>query len=165
MPQARVRRALYAVPALWLLLLVRESPVPNESFYKSGYQIQPSAVRFESGEHMYGYRIQKKDDSVLILLHSFPWLSDHKGLGYSVHLVDQVSGDSVASLDALLNRDHTFRLFSSAFVRVYVQEIELAIPPQAPANRALWVVLTLWRKERGAFESSSGAQQRPANAE
>ena len=150
-PQPRVRRALYVVPALWILLLVRASPIPNVSFNKPGYQIQVAAVRFESGEYLYGYDIEKIDDALLIELYSYPWQSDYMGLGYSVHLVDQVSRDSAASRDTLVKRDRTFNLFSDAFIRVYVQEIEIDIPPQSPVNRALWVVMTLWRKESGTF--------------
>ena len=145
MPQPRVQRALYVVPALWILLLIRESPVPNVS-PRPGYQIQSAAVRFESGEYMHGYRIEKKDDAVLIQLYSYPWQSVYMGLGYSVHLVDQVSGDSIASRNILVKRDHPFNLFHETFIRVYVQDIEIDTPPQTSANRGLWIVLSHWRK-------------------
>ena len=118
---------------------------------KSKHGIQNAAVRFESGEYLYGYHLQKKDDAVLVQFYSFPWQSVSKGLGYSIRLVDQVSGDSVASRDTSVNHDRTFKLFSERFIRVYVQEIEIDIPPQTPVNRALWVVLTLWRDLAGEF--------------
>ena len=75
------------------------------------------------------------------------------GLGFSIHLVDQVTGESVAGRDDWADRQHGFWFFGPRHTPLYRQWLELAIPPQAPANRALWVVLTLWRKERGAFES------------
>ncbi len=151
MPQPKFRRMLYLAPVLWILLLIRESPVPNVHYAGSRFGIQSTAVRFESGEYLYGYHLEKKDDAVLVQLYSFPWQSVSKGLGYSIHLVDQVSGDSVASRDTSVNHDRTFKLFSERFIRVYVQEIEIDIPPQTPVNRALWVVLTLWRDLAGEF--------------
>ena len=150
-PQPKFRRMLYLVPVLWIFLLIRESPVPHVHHNKSKHGIQNAAVRFESGEYLYGYHLQKKDDAVLVQFYSFPWQSVSKGLGYSIRLVDQVSGDSVASRDTSVNHDRTFKLFSERFIRVYVQEIEIDIPPQTPVNRALWVVLTLWRDLAGEF--------------
>ena len=145
-PQLRVRLALYVAPALWILLLARASPVPDIPYQKFGYGIQPALVRFESEEYLYGYHIERLDEAVGLQLYSYPWGSIDIGLGYSIHLVDQTSGGSVASLDYLLKRDRNFQLFGSNFVRVYAQEVELEFPPEASANRALWVVLTLWRR-------------------
>lgn len=145
-PQPRVRRALYVAPLLWIFLLARASPVPNIPYQKFGYGIQPALVRFESEEYLYGYHIEKKEEAVGLQLYSYPWGSIDDGLGYSIHLVDQTSGGSVASRDNLLKRDRSFQLFGDNFVRVYAQEIEIEFPPEAPVNRALWVVLTLWRQ-------------------
>ena len=145
-PQPRVRRALYVLPALWIFLLARASPVPNIPYQKFGYGIQPALVRFESEEYLYGYHIERKDEAVSLQLYSYPWGSIDIGLGYSIHLVDQTSGGSVASRDNLLKRDRSFQLFGDNFVRVHAQEIEIEFPPEAPVNRALWVVLTLWRR-------------------
>ena len=150
-PQPKFRRMLYLVPVLWILLLIRESPVPHVHHNKSKRGIQNAAVRFESGEYLYGYHFEMKDDAVLAQLYSYPWQSVNMELGYSIHLVDQNSGDSVASRDEFLNRDRTVKLFGEYFVRVYVQEIEIDIPPQTPVNRALRVVLTLWRDLEGEF--------------
>jgi len=145
-PEPRVRLALYVAPVLWILLLARASPVPNIPYQKFGYGIQPALVRFESEEYLYGYHIERKDEAIGLQLYSYPWGSIDIGLGYSIHLVDQTGGGSVVSRDNLLKRDRNFQLFGDNFVRVYAQEIEIEFPTEAPVNRALWVVLTLWRR-------------------
>ncbi len=145
-PHPRVRHALYVAPVLWILVVARASPVPDVPYQKFGYGIQPALVRFESEEYLYGYHIERKDEAVGFQLYSYPWGSNDIGLGYSIHLVDQTRGGSVASRDNLLKRDRSFQLFGDNFVRVYAQEIEIEFPPEAPVNRALWVVLTLWRQ-------------------
>ncbi|MDE2950764.1 MAG: hypothetical protein OXT68_08350 [Chloroflexota bacterium] len=145
-PAPRVQLALYAAPALWILLLARASPVPDIPYQKFGYGIQPALVGFESEEYLYGYYIEADDEELAVKLYSYPWASLDIGLGYSIHLIDQSSGGAVASRDNLLKRDRHSKLFGDNFIQVYVQEIEIAFPPGAPpVNRALWVVLTLWR--------------------
>ena len=67
-------------------------------------------------------------------------------MGYSTHLVDQVSGSSVASEDEWEDRQNGFWIFGPEYAPVYGQWMELDIPPQTPANRAFWLVLSLWRK-------------------
>lgn len=143
---ASTQLALVGFVALFTAWLARASPVPDIPYQKFGYGIQPALVRFVSEEYLYGYHIERLDEAVGLRLYSYPWGSIDIGLGDSVHLVDQTSGGSVASLDYLLKRDRNFQLFGSYFVRVYAQEVELEFPPEAPANRALWVVLTLWRR-------------------
>ncbi len=150
-PETRVHLALYAAPVLWILMAARASPVPNVPYQKFGYGIQPALVRFESEEYLYGYHIEINDEEVELQLYSYPWGSTDIGLGYSIHLVDQTRGGSVASRDNLLKRDRSFQLFGDNFVRVYAQEIEIEFPPEAPVNRALWVVLTLWRQRDNEY--------------
>ena len=70
--------------------------------------------------------------------------------GYSISLIDQASLASVARrntytherLDSWESPDNTI---------VYRQWVEVEIPPDAPTNRALWLVLTLWREENGDY--------------
>lgn len=150
-PQPRVQRALYVAPVFWILLLARASPVPNIPYQEFGYGIQPTLVRFESEEYLYGYHIEIDEEELELQLYSYPWQSSNIELGYSIHLVDQTSGGSAASQDNLLKRDRSFRLFGGNFVRVYAQDIEIELPPEAPVNRALWIVLTLWRQQDDGF--------------
>ena len=48
-------------------------------------------------------------------------------------------------------RQHGFWLFGPDYAPTIRQRIQVAIPPGAPPNRALWAVLTLWRKKGGEF--------------
>ena len=100
---------------------------------------------------MHGYRIDSGEEAVLIRLYASgrPW--NYIWLGYSIHLVDRVSGESVASLDEWADRRHGFWLLGPDYMSIYRQWMELEIPPAATANRALWVVLTLWREQDGEY--------------
>jgi len=148
-PSVRIRRILYALPPLWILLLFQsEAILPIATFVAN---TQPAAVEFESDVHLHGFRIEKKKNHRLHLhLYLSPGRWDFNGLGYSIHLVDQGSGDSIARGDQYANRQLEF-LLGPGYVHVYRQWMELEIPPQAPVNRALWVVLTLWRKKGDEF--------------
>ena len=144
-PNLLVRRAILLLPALWIPLLVQASPIPKAPNYSLG-AIQRAAVEFESGEYLYGYRVKVRDGFVDIQLYTFPWRNEAEALGYSVHLVDQVSGRSVAKHDSWLERHRVFSLFGGTFVRVHVQDLDMDILPEMPLNRALSAVLSLWRE-------------------
>ena len=123
-PQPKFRRMLYLVPVLWIFLLIRESPVPHVHHNKPsmGFRMQRYGSNRES--ICMATILKRRMMQSSSKLYSFPWQSVSKGLGYSIHLVDQVSGDSVASRDTSVNHDRTFKLFSERFIRVYVQEID-----------------------------------------
>ena len=145
----RVRYALYALPAIWILLLFQsEAILPTVPFVAPA---QPANVEFESDVHLHGFRIEKKNDYKLHLhLYLSPRRWDFNGLGYSIHLVDQTSSDSIAGRDQYFNHQLEF-LLGPGYLPVYRQWMELEIPPQTAANRALWVVLTVWREEDGEY--------------
>ena len=151
-PAVRVRRALYVLPVLWILLLSQSTtvlPIARQQVRNA----QPASVQFESDVHLHGFRIErkKKNDYVLHLhLYLSPKRWDFNGLGYSIHLVDQVSGDSIVRREKYANRRLEF-LLGPGYVPVYRQWLELEIPPQAPVNRAFWIVLTLWREKGNEF--------------
>ena len=142
-PKPRTRLLLYLLPALWILLLMLYSQAPR---LELRLLAQPASVQFESGVHLQGYRMNSRIGASLLQLYASARQLDYIGLGYSIHLVDQVSGDSVASHDKWAARSHSFWLFGPDYVPLYRQSMYVEIPPQTRANRALWVVLTLWRK-------------------
>ena len=149
-PQPLVRRFLFALPVLWILLLFLNSLLPRLELLLLA---QPVSIEYETDVSLHGYRIDSGEEVALLRLYASAKQEDYMGLGFSIHLVDQVTGESVAGRDDWADRQHGFWFFGPRHTPLYRQWLELAIPPQAPANRALWVVLTLWRKERGAFES------------
>ncbi len=146
-PKPRVRRALYALPALWILLLVHNAFLPR---LELRLLAQPASVQFESGVRLHGYRIDKEDGTYVLRLYPSAKRRDYIGKGFSAHLVDQVSGDSVASRDRHVSRQAGL-LSAPGYSHVYRQLLEVEIPPQTAANRALSLVLTLWHDINGEF--------------
>ena len=143
---SRVWRPLYALPALWVLLLVHDSFIPD---LELRLLAQPASVQFESGVHLHGYHIDGERAATLRLYVSAK-RRDYIGKGYSIHLVDQTSGDSAASRNKHADRQVGL-LFAPGHAHVYRQWIELEIPPQTPVNRAFWIVLTLWHEQDGEY--------------
>jgi len=146
-PGPRLRQILYALPVIWILTCFAISPV---SSFKYGLPAEPVSVRFESGFHLYGYiaNDQRLPSSAFI------WVSKqaiNSGIGYSLHLVDQVTGVSIASRNQWADRVHLGFLTGHAYTPVFEQPFALQIPPEAPTNRALWLVMTVWRKDGDDF--------------
>ena len=143
----KVQRILYGLPPLWILVVFLNHPIHS---LKIPDWARPASVQFESGTQIYGYKV---DD---VVLHSSAVIHLLGGAiasetGYSIHLIDQVSGDSTASRNEYLNRKDKVSDLSHDYRPIYRQTVELGIPRQAPANRALWIVLTLWREREGEF--------------
>jgi len=146
-PPQRVRLALYAWPVIWLLVLWQSGsilPITSQAI------TQPAAIEFESGLRLHGYRNEggEEDFSIHLFLSSGAW--DDSAIGYSIHLVDQEHGNSIVSHDTYLHQRLEF-LLAPGYLPVYRQWAKLIIPPDADRNRALWVTLTLWQAEGGAF--------------
>ena len=148
MEHPQVSRFLIVLPALWILLLMALS---NAARLELRLVAQPSAVQFESGVRLDGYRIDTGAQTAVVRLYASAKQVDYIGLGYSIHLVDQVSGGSLASRDDWADRNQSFWPFGPDYSPVFLQWMEVEIPPQAPTNRALWVVLTLWRDQGEGF--------------
>ena len=148
-PTRRIRLALFAWPLVWLLLLFQSGailPITSQAV------AQPAAVDFESGMRLRAYRLERGSDELAIhlFLSSRAW--DDGRYGYSIHLIDQARGRSVASHDTYLHQRLEF-LLSPGYQPVYRQWSQLTIPPDAKRNRALWIALTLWREEDGEYLS------------
>lgn len=149
MPRARVRGILYALPAFWILLLFLNSLVPHLELRLIA---KPASVTFESGIVLHGYTLENLRESSRVRLFATARQKEYLGLGYSIHLVDQVSGESIGGLDEWADRQHGFWLFGPNYSPLYGQWMEVHLPPEKPVNRALSVVLTLWRKKGGQFK-------------
>ena len=156
-PKPRVRRFLYVLPAFWILLIFLNSLIPR---FELRFLAQPAAVQFEAGVHLSGVHLYGRIDNArgevgeIGLLYVSGKLWDYIDAGYSIHLVDQVSGESVASRSAWADRHHAFGLFGPDYMSIYRNRIGVKIPPQTAANRALWIVLSHWRKKIGEDEVS-----------
>ncbi len=138
---SRARRLLYTLPIFWILWLI------NDPFIHRQFLVQPDSILFESGVELLEFRVDKQERAVIVELDASARRRDHAELGYSLHLVDQVRGASVVGHDA-----HWCCQGDSVGDTLFFQQrIALAYPPDAPVNRALWIVLTLWREIDGEF--------------
>ena len=136
------------MPGIWLCFLLVHAVIPR---IELRLLAQPASAEFESGIHMRGYRTEKSSGATSVQLYLSARKPDYFGLGYSIHLVDQVSGDSIASNDKWAELHHSIWVLGPDYVQVYRSSMELTYPPQTPTNRALWVVLTLWREVGDEF--------------
>ena len=149
MPRARARASVFALPAIWILLLFLNSLVPR---LELRLLAKPASVALESGIQLHGYTLENLRASSRVRLFVSARQRDYLGLGYSIHLVDQISGESVAGLDEWGDGQHGVWLFGPNYSPLHGQWMEVHLPPETPVNRALSVVLTLWRKKGGQFK-------------
>ncbi len=142
-PSNRLRRSLYLMPALWIILIVPSAPIWPIARQVGG---EPAAVAFESGTGLHAYHIDQRKSNLTVRLFLSPERWDYNGLGYSIHLVDQITGESIVSRNTHAYRRLEFYL-APGHVPVYRQWKRIQFPPQTPTNHALRVVLTLWHKK------------------
>lgn len=139
---SRARRLLYVVPVLWILWLIKDPFVHRQ------FLVQPDSVVFESDVELLGFHIDRQDQAVIVELDASARRGDHADLGYSVHLVDQVRGGSVAGRDV----HWCCQQGSKGDILSFHQRIAVDFPAAAPVNRALWIVLVIWREGNDEFE-------------
>ena len=148
-PSSRVQRAIVAFPLLWILLITHYSLFLYLEVRLMANQTQ---AEFEHGVTLYGFKIDTYEEAAAVRLYAHSMPGAHYGTGFAVHLVDQATGESIASQNTYALRDATWPFHPYA-TNVYRQRMLIDLPPETPVNRALWVVLTLWREKDGRFEN------------
>ena len=148
-PSPKLKRLVYALPAVWLLLLMLNALLPRVELR---FVQTPASAHFASGISLLGYAVDRGDSHVTARLYSTATQADYMGLGYSLHLVDLASSDSVTSEDEWADRQHGIWLLGPDFAPVYRQQLSADIPPGTAPNRALSIVLSLWRRGGAGFE-------------
>ena len=143
----RFGRAFFAMPAIWFVVLVLLNGIPSVA---QQLAIQPADIEFDSGDYLHAHRIEKAGTTLHVHLYLTPRSWAYDGPGYSIHLVDQASGKSVASRETYANRRLDF-LLGSGYSPVFREWTSIEISSQVPRNRALWIVLTLWRERDGEY--------------
>ncbi len=153
-PRLFVRLAIYAMPLLALGILIASFPplhhrikgLPLELHFL--YRTQRINVEYAEVD-LRGYRIDFHDDSLDVILVAVvtDW-HEYSDWGYSLHLVDQLTGESVAGTNRAGRRKDSFKIGKH---HLYRQRFNVQIPTGTERDRALWVVLTSWREEDGAF--------------
>lgn len=115
---------------------------------------QPADVRYPDDLQLRAHRSRLSADSLDVnLFFSGPSWHAYSGLGFSVQLVDQVSGETLATIDEFFSRRYRWRYSIADLGSNTLQWAQLPIVPEAPSNRALWLVLTLWRDTSGEYTS------------
>ncbi len=142
------RLTLFALPVIWLVPLVHNAVLPR---LELRFLARPAMVHFESGTQLLGYRLEWDQNTVKLWLYPSAWRSHYSELGFSVHLVDQATGESAASRN--IHSDLQFHLLQvPGYAHVYRQLIVLDIPAETPRNRAYWVTLSYWRDSGAEYE-------------
>ncbi len=96
-PHYVIRYLLYVFPMLWILLLLRPSLI---DFLEYRFIAQPAMIEYESDVTLEAYRIDKGKSRFILQIFALAGRSSaYDSMGFSVHLVDQVSGDTVAATD------------------------------------------------------------------
>ena len=139
---SRARRLLYVMPALWILWLINDPAIHRQ------FLVRPEFVLYESNVELRAFRVDHRDRAVVLDLEASARRGEEAGLGYSAHLVDQVLGASVAGRDARWCCQQS----ASGDTLLFRQSIAVEYPRDAPVNRALWIVLTVWRETDGEFQ-------------
>ena len=153
LPKRRLRLLLFGLPFLALSVIVLTSDPDLERVRRKTGAIETD-VRAEAGARVYGYHLDLAAGAEF--LEATLWLSappfGYDGLGYSIHLLDQAEGSTVASQDEYVTVDGG-SVLGPFYLPIFRQTLQLSLPPEARANRAYWVVLRLWREHDGAFIS------------
>ncbi len=149
LPKSSYQRLLYVLPIPLVLVLCGSGPVLPIS--QQSPDVSAADLRWADSQ-LHGYQIDEGSQSLAAHLFLSPsgWTFD--GLGYSITLIDQSSHEVYAKQDAFANKSLNF-LLAPGYNTVWRQWLRLDIPPAVPANRAMWVVLTLWRAADGDFIS------------
>ncbi len=169
-PSRRLRRLLYALPALALMAQLALSPYAPGAVASlpSGLErlqvelarrelraefesLRPAAeIRFEPDLRLAAHAWELDERGLKVRLFVAAPHESFEDLGYSIHLVDQVDGGSVASQDQGVDRRERIWFADAAGQPLYRQSMELALAG-APRNRALWIALSLWREYDGEY--------------
>ena len=143
-----VRLALVVLPCLFVWLVFRILPIHQPALPAWA---QPATVAFESGTQISGYQIDREAKTVSIVAYFAVGL-DITNLGYSLHVVDQISRESLINYNRSLRRGYRKTTFLwEDFRPLYNHNTALEFPRDTPTNHAYWIVLSHWRKTEDGF--------------
>ncbi len=149
-PGRVLRIGIALLPALWIGIVLLASLMPRIEWLLLA---QPADVAFESQVALKGYRTEIDADSAHIWIYaSAPARQWNYGkLGFSVHVVDLASGESLVGRDKHVTRTRDFWIFDAAHVPINRETMKVPLPDSVPANRALALAFSFWREAEGDF--------------
>ncbi len=138
-PSPRLRRFIWAIPLLWLLLIPLNAQVPRLELRTMA---KPASVHFDGGIDLLGYTLNTAPGQVATSLYVSARQADYFTISdYFLDLVDQVSGESNFVYKTDVDHLHGVWIFGARYTPVYRQPIHMRYRRSLPANRAHWVVL------------------------
>ena len=148
-PSRRLRISLALMPALWVVLLLLISLWPRMEWR---LQAEPAQVDFADGVSLRGFRADIDADSIAIWIYATApaRLWNYGSLGYSIHLVDLASGDSIMGRDQHVSKVRDYWLFDRHHQAIEREFMRLELPA-APVNRGLAIALSFWREADDGF--------------
>ena len=146
-------RLVYLLPILWVIM--HHAPFVLRYAEFTSDAATSAVTRYQSGLELRIFRLDQDQDGVSAQFYAATNKWRHfNNLGYSLHLVDQVSGASIAGVNAgahhydpapyPLYNDH------NRYIHIYKQQLEVGLP-SSPRNRALWIVFTSWIQDGDQF--------------
>ncbi len=152
-PAPRLNRLLWTLPLLAILLLLLLHLLPRLELRFFG---RSASVEYETAIRLRGYGIDADESRLTIRLYPaanvWKWNHvNHREVGYSIHLIDLASGDSLAQLDEYFDMEIEFLLFGPDYLPVFRETATLEIAPFTRVNRAMSVTLTIWRYWLGEY--------------
>ncbi len=140
----------FLLPPLYVLGTVAVVPIANAFELR---MTQPVDARYEKTVRLEAVGMTRDAEGYDVNLYvvANKW---HRftGLGYSLNLVDQASGEMLAQADAGAARRRSWHtaLYDPTFK--YVEWLRLRLPPNSPENRAMWLLFTVWREQDDGYE-------------
>ncbi len=146
------RIVLYCLPPLLLIGLTCYSFFPRLELRAFAL---PTLVEFQSDIRLIGFRLEEQlkpgDSALAVQLFTTAKQMDYFWLGYSLHLVDQQHAGSVAHVNEKADRRHSYWGMGPRFEVVYRHDYAIPLSPRIQPNRAMWIVLSLWRNQADKF--------------
>ena len=142
---AHIRLSLFALPPLWILLLLSNAWLPR---LELALLAQPADASYESGLRLLGYRVEGGKDGVAVWLYVGAQSQDYYGVGYSIQLVDRVSDAVYASAHAQADAPVGF-LITPDYNHIYRQGLNVSLPRDIATDGTVLVALRLWRERDG----------------
>ena len=155
-PSTRMRRLVYALPLMWLLLIPLNSPVGRLDMHARAI---PASARFDGGIDLLGFKIDTTQDAVGLSLYMSARQADYAPLAdFHIALVDQASGAANFRYSAGIDHLHGVWFFGTHYRPVYRQPIRFphrGLPP----NRAQWITVGLANQSGLLHISASDLRQ------
>lgn len=146
------RVILYCLPLFWLLALTCYIFFPRLE-WRSNAML--TSVDFQSGIDLISFRYDEQlklgDSALPVQLFTTAKQRDYFWLGYSLHLVDQQHAESLSHVNEQVDRKHSYWGLGPDFKAVYRHDYAIPLSPRIQTNRAMWIVLSLWRNQAETF--------------